>query len=832
MGNYYDEESRGNARQRDFVLNMNEFAYILSKTDGNIKCAVGPFQTSLSQQEVPVLFNTKSKKFEECNDYERAKQLFVSAPEGWYIVLKNPTEDNRHPEQGRANVCATNIKIGKKINVFGPTSFALYPGQMSRVIQGHRLKSNQYLIARVYDADAANKNEGIVTDADGKEQKTGNQYFTGQLLVIKGTEVSFYMPPTGIEVIAENGNYVRDAVTLERLEYCILKDENGNKRYVHGPTVEFPKPTETFVKAPHGGFCFRAIELSKISGIYVKVIAEYTEDKVKHPIGEELFITGEKQMIYYPRPEHAIISYDGKMLHHAIAIPAGEGRYVMNRETGEIKTVIGPKMYLPDPRKEVIVKRKLTAKQCELWYPGNKEVLEYNDLLSEKSVEKSSMKRSVTDMLYNSAFSDAASMAELESNASISRGTSYTKPRTITLDNKYDGVVAVDVWTGYAINVISKNGAREVVVGPATKLLDYDQTMEVLQLSTGRPKTTDTLEKTVYLRVKNNKVSDLIKVQTKDYVNVQIKVSYCVDFLDEYKDKWFSVENYIKYMCDRQRSLLKREARKYNIEDFYANATDIVRKITICENAETEVVSAEDATDVASTPVPAGRFFAENGMLVHDVEVLSVSIEEDVAAIMEEHQEEMIRKCLELTDATRKAEIVEQLAKYEKRATQLEHENKMYKLELEKKAKVEAQKAQAQYEAEDLARKQAIKDAEAKLQITLDTIHRAQLERDMALNNAKVEYERNLAKIDEEKQNNYAANIKTIMESISEDLVAAMTTKSNNDMVTAMTKSMSPYALAQGNESVTDVTNKILRGTGVDEFIKNLAPKAETKVEI
>ena len=71
---------------------------------------------------------------------------------------------------------------------------------------------------------------------------------------------------------------------------------------------------------------------------------------------------------------------------------------------------------------------------------------------------------------------------------------------------------------------------EKVVVGPATKLLDYDQTMEVLQLSTGRPKTTDTLEKTVYLRVKNNKVSDLIKVQTKDYVNVQIKVSYCVEF--------------------------------------------------------------------------------------------------------------------------------------------------------------------------------------------------------------------------------------------------------------------------------------------------------------
>jgi major vault protein len=54
--------------------------------------------------------------------------------------------------------------------------------------------------------------------------------------VIKGTEVSFYMPPTGIEVLAigekdeyNGNNYIRDAVTLERLEYAILKDEDGER---------------------------------------------------------------------------------------------------------------------------------------------------------------------------------------------------------------------------------------------------------------------------------------------------------------------------------------------------------------------------------------------------------------------------------------------------------------------------------------------------------------------------------------------------------------------------------------------------------------------------
>lgn len=828
MGRYDEYENDGRAvapRQRDFVLNMNEFAHILSKTDGNIKCAVGPFQTSLSQQETPVIFNTVNKRFEECGDYDKAKQLFISAPEGWYVVLKNPTADGQHPQAGRPNQSPSNLEIGKKVNIFGPESFALYPGQMAKVIQGHRLRSNQYLLARVYDADAANKNEGVVTDTDGKEQKTSNKFFPGQMLVIEGTKVSFYIPPTGIEVIpVDEKNYIRDAVTLERLEYCILKDENGNKRYLHGPDVVFPKPTETFVKTSHGGYCFRAIELSKISGIYVKVIAEYTENGVTHPIGEELFITGNEQMIYYPRPEHAIISYDGKHMHHAIAIPEGEGRYVMNRETGEIKTVVGPKMYLPDPRKEIVVKRKLTSKECQLWYPGNVDAIEYNKSLNEKSLEKSIKKSGgVSDTInrvFKSAFSDAASMDCLESNAGISRGTSYTKPRTITIDNRFDGVVTIDVWTGYAINVTSKSGVREVVVGPKTKLLNYDETLEVLELSTGRPKTTDNLIKTVFLRVENNKISDLINVQTKDFVNVQIKVSYCVDFLEKYKDKWFSVENYVKYMCDRQRSLLKREAKKYNIEDFYTNASDIVRKVCLALPNENE---ERGESEVGRE----GRFFKENGMLVHDVEVLSVAVESNVASILNEHQEEMIRKCLELSDATRKMEVVTKLAAFEKEEAKIKHDNQIHKLELKKTLEMEELKTKEELDRKNQELLKAKTQAECDMQILIDSITEAKLERSKKVDAAQLECDKTKADIEKAKQEAYAETVGKIMTAISPDLVAALTSTSNASMLETVTKSMAPYAIARGNESVAEVTDRLLRGTNLEKLIENLGKVKE-----
>ena len=826
MGRYdEDNYTSMNQGQRDLVLAVNEFCFLQSKTNGAIKTYTGPITMTISAQEALVVFNPRTKQFEETRDFSKAKQLFKSAPEGWYIVLKNPAKENSHPEVAKA-VNSPDLAIGKKINVPGPCSFSLYPGQMAKVVRGHRLRSNQYLLARVYDADAANANAATATivDAEGNEatQKT-EKYYVGQLLVIKGTEVSFYMPPTGIEVIPVGGagdDYVRDAVTLERLEYAILKDEDGEKRYVHGPAVVFPKPTETFVDSPKGGLVFRALELSPISGIYIKVIADYVDEKgVKHPTGEELFITGNDQMIYYPRPEHAMIQYDGKYMHHAIAIPEGEGRYILNRLDGNIKTVKGPAMYLPDPRTEVVVKRKLTAKECELFYPGNKEVLAYNLELSEKATEKMA-RRGTTDAITNaincaySTSNQLDSLAIFEANANISRGISYTKPRTITLDTKYDGVVTINVWTGYAVNVVSKSGKREIVVGPATRLLNYDETLEAMELSTGKPKTTDNLLRTGYLRVENNKVSDIINAQTADFVDVQIKVSYCVNFLEEHKNKWFSIENYVKFLTDRMRSLVKREVKKYSIQEFYSNSTDIVRNIIL--NIEDVEKASEDASETEIKPI--GRFFAENGMFVNDVEVLAVGVEREVARLLEAHQTEMISKTLELADADAKLKLVKALAKVEREEIDLSNENQLHAVALKHKLETDKlAKAEEIREKERAAEAASVK-AREDMQKVLNAIQKEELARKKLATDAEVAKEQAYADIEAAKNAAYAETVKSIMASISPDLVASLSARTEADVFTEAVKHIGPYALA-GNESIADAINKLMRGTPIEGIL-------------
>ena len=800
--------------QKDLVLSINEYAYVLDETKGHVVCWVGPSKTSLSNSDKLVRFNTKTKTFDRCG-YSEVVNLFATAPENWYIILKNPAEGNKHPKPG-ANNLPDDVKIGQKINVRGPVSFALYPGQMAKVVKGHSLRSNQYLLARVYEAEAASQSQGEMLDQEGNKIESNQTYVNGQILVIKGTEVSFYIPPTGIEVIPLNNDdkkgYVRDAVTLERLEYCILKDEDGNKRYVHGPAVVFPEPTETFVNSPKGGCIFRAIELSKITGIYVKVIAEYKDsDGTVHPVGEELFITGDDTMIYYPRPEHAIINYDNKITHHAIAIPEGEGRYIMNRLTGEITTVKGPAMYLPDPRTEVVVKRKLTQRQCELWFPGNYAALEYNIGLSEKSVEKGLKNIDFDSVSFLASTSLDSTLANLEAKANISRGTSYTKPRTITLDNKFDGVVSVDVWTGYAVNVISKSGERKVVCGPQTILLDYDQTFEELQMSTGKPKTTDNLIKTVFLRHENNKVSDLVDVETKDFVNCRIKVSYCVDFQKEHMDKWFNVENYVKYMCDRIRSEMKRVAKQYTIEEFYQNYSEIMRSVAIDSGCETDGEAGKK-----------GRFFPENGMLVHDCEVLSISVDSDIEDMLIAHQQEMIAQSLKLSDAEKRVAVAEKLAVAEQKEQELRNQQLINKMKLQREEATKKLEIQAEINRIQDAEKLAAKKAEQDMQKVIDAIHEASLVRKDKDNAQEIAHKKEIAAIEAAKQKAYADTVTQIVGAISEDLVAAMTTKSNNDMTVAIAQAIAPYALAGDDESVADVVNKLLRGTALEQLVDDV----------
>ncbi|MDP3710677.1 MAG: hypothetical protein Q8R29_03065 [bacterium] len=810
-------------QNKDLVLAPGEFAYVLDTTKGVVSTIVGSNNTSLSANQYPVLWDSDKRQFVRCDELNRARQSFVNVPEGSYVVLESPADSrSSHPQEGANNTTTPDLQFGRRVNIPGPAHFSLWPRQTARVVQGHQLRSNQFLTARVYNDEqaAANWDAAVVRpqalgEGDGQKNRAAipkpDHLTMGQLLIIKGTDVSFYIPPTGVEVLSQEegaGSYVRDAVTLERLEYCILLDESGNKRFVPGPDVVFPKPTETFVEMG-GKVKFRAIELNEISGIHVKVIADYVDNKdgSVHNTGEELFITGRDQAIYFPRPEHSIVSYGDQQIYFAVAVPAGEGRYVLDRLTGNIKLVKGPMMLLPDPRREVIVRRVLDQRIVGLLYPGNQRALEVNKQLQEISQQLPVGEHFTQRAVEQYAVRSLTATSENIASESFQRKAKFTPPRTITLDTKYDGAVMVNVWAGYAVLVTDSVGQRRVVIGPETILLEYNESLMSMELSTGTPKSDDKTVQTAYLRVHNNRVSDKVTAETSDLCQVSLTLSYRVNFEGNEPERWFEVENYVKFLTDHLRSLIRNTARQHGVENFYKDAINIVRDAVL---------------GVQQSGGRTGRLFSENGMRVYDVEVLDVKIDNaEIAKLLTQTQHKTVEATLKVVEAERNLENTKRIEKAKQGS--LEECAGTTKLErhLETQAvrqALDVNLAKIQAQGQEVLRRNKLKLAERTVLKEISTaelaIEKAQEDQKLAL--AKIEIEQELHRLSVETQEFVKRT-----EAVSQDMIAAMQAFGDKHLIEKISQAMAPLAILGGG-SVVDVLKQLIDGTPLQKVLGGL----------
>jgi major vault protein len=824
--------------KRDLVLAPSEYAYMQDVTKGIVKTYTGPTVINPTAQERAVIFDQEEKRFQPCS-LEQAVQQIAIAPEGYYLILKNPSQRADHPPPGGVYP-SPELDVGRKINITGPCAFALWPGQIVKLVQGHHLRSNQYLLVRVYNEEEARKNWGQAVIKPASPEGEGAparpiarapaDLTVGKQLIIKGTDVSFYIPPTGVGVVPdEQGPYVRDALTLERLEYAILVDQNGKKRYERGPQVVFPEPTEAFITRD-GKRKFPAIELSEIQGLHIKVIAPYTENGRTYREGDELFITGVETAIYFPREEHSLVRYDGREKHFAVAVPAGEGRYVMNRKTGAIRMVRGPAMLLPSPVEEVIVRRVLADRDCATWYPGNAQALAYNRQLrqledsadgrpgavAEGEVQKQKAGRAPAAQQVAMGPTPAAGAfgTELDRQA-------FVKPRTLVFHTRYEGVPALSVWVGYAVLVVDKQGRRRVEQGPKNLLLEYDETLEVLQLSTGTPKTDDRLVETVYLRVLNNKVSDGCVVETADHVQVTLRYSMRVGFAGE-PLRWFEVENYVKFLCDHVRSVLKGAVKKHAIEAFHARSVELVRD-AILGRGEERAAGPEPAAspEPAATPEPSagskagrpGMRFAENGMRVTDVEVLEVRIDDaDIAALLGDAQREAVQSNVTLLRARRGLEVTEQEELIARGAAEARAGTAHRRAELEVEATADRLRVALAGVRAELEAAEAQRAAAVAKNAVVDADHAAELARRRAAGALETEtraahQELALAALRAE-VDAAVARFGAAQGGFSEALLAL----SNHEVLAKVAEAMSVQSFI-GGKSLADVIDKVFAGT-------------------
>lgn len=780
-------------RERDLILANGESAFIQDTTKGNVNCYVGPYKASLSATDQPVVFNQKTNRF-ETSILESAKTSFCNIKQNFYAILENPEKDNQFPKTGTVNN-SSELQFGKKVNITGPSSFPLWPGQIATIIEGHKLKSNQYLVVRVYDENAAreNWNKSVVSSENDKNVFDVKEIKIGKLFIIKGTDVSFYIPPTGIEVVKDSNNneYIRNAVTLERLEYCILLDENGNKRFEKGPAVVFPTSTETFIERDESPK-LKAVELNDVKAIYVKVIAPYVENGIEFEEGQELLITGKDQKFYFPRAEHAIIKYGKNEVQFAVTIPAGEGRYVLDRNSGDIQTVKGPQVFLPDPRKEILVKRILTENQVSLWFPGNLKAKEINTEIAStakakynnaktskpyqrdsssvyaspselnKPVEVESFGSSKKSSILEDAFSDA-----------FNRSTTYAPPPSISLDTKYEGAVMVDVWPGYAVQVKNKTGNKRIEVGPVHLILDFDETLEEIYLPSG--------VKTVFLPIKDNSVTIQVPAKTSDNENVVSLISVQYEFLGA--NDWFKT-------LDLHSLLMK------NIHD---NIRLIISNKTSKEVFNSEIEISEEFLTLF-----------ENGMKITSIKIEDVKFENNKLVLMFKDSIDSLR-LLELEKQTSKTKAEKELLLLNETKFKIANELDLIKSQkelVEMKAELDSLKTSRQKEL-DLEKIKIEKELEV-----------LKVERDAIRADFEEKCNRTLNTLEAEKTE---AEVKAYVEkvkAVSPEFIAVLKEASEKKFLSHLASELGMESLLK-DETVSKIFENKLGGNTLEEVLKN-----------
>lgn len=828
------EVARG--EKQDFTLGPNEFGWVKDEGSGIVKTHTGPMSSNLSQSEEVVTYDVETRRFKTVNA-NSGKQLKIAVPEGYYCSMWNPSKER---PRAREKDATPELEWGTRIMIQGPDLFALWPGQIANVIQGHRLREDEYLVVQVYDAKAALKSleapearalfprlaDPPVKAGEETPAVDSRQYVTtGALFVIEGTKRSFFIPPTGFEVAQIDGNYVQKAVSLERLEYCLLVDRNGTKSYRQGPDVVFPKPTESFV-TDGDKRKFRAFELGPKQGIQVKVIKGYQEDGKTFQVGDELFITGESHPIYFPREEHAFVKYGDRIVHSGIAVPAGEARYLMDRLKGTIPVVTGPQILLPDPRTQVIVQRRLSEEQCRLLYPGNKEAQLANGIEPEPepvpvvagasaapamAFNASSMdqleglaggRRSA--LLRSAGFSPnqnyatrAAQTSTRFSGDALDREGQYQAPRSLVLDAKFDGAVKVSVWEGFALMLVAQSGGRRVIQGPQTAFLEFDEVPQVFRLSTGKPKNADKLHSDVYLRTRNNYVSDEVTAETEDFQTVKIQLVYRVDFEGE-PERWFSISNYVKHLTDSMRTVIRERVKAESVRSFYRNSTRILQ----------DLLRADDAGE-------PGILFSENGMRIKGIEVLKLEFDKEVRTLLERQQFAVLQRAVTLDDQLDAAKVQRQVLEVRGELDEAETNHALSVQEnararYEDELKLTSLRAEAEKEEEE--RQNALSKIKTLREVAAaDTLREAR-QKD---NELELQRHRGIVEQDLRRMAGEAEAAKTIAEAFSPQLIAALQAHGDRAQLAEIARSFSVQGSVHtlfGN-SMHNVLAKALEGT-------------------
>ena len=599
-----------------------------------------------------------------------------------------------------------------------------------------------------------------------------------------------------LEREARQARLIRSAVVLGEKEYCVIVDADGKREIKLGPARVFPGPYDTFMTVGSRARVYDAYELLPQRALWLRVISAISKEELLKKLprgfvferdaakehyypGDEILLSGVSTFFFpfneievlSPETGQAVVGNDHERVFiEAIGIDQKSGIYVRDLATGEVRLIRGKQSYLVDPRKEVQITRTVPPADWNLWVAAN-------------------------------------------------------EPHKAT---------SQPITTPWAISIVVPNNtavmitmaqSRRVVEGPCVTLLGYEESLCGMALSTGTPKTDASPLRTCFLRTVGNRVSDIVTVETSDFVRIAVHVSYSVTFVSDGesgpggKERWFNHENYIQVMVDHLRSIIRGRCRAMSLSAIWPQIHTLVRDTVLGERKE------------GGRP---GRVFAENGTVVTEVEVLTATIEaREVAELMERVQTQSVtlqigdrqaqetlvsaklRAAIDADSQALAEEARRRAARLEGLTRTLEHERALAEV---KELEVVARERQALSDARlDAAQKAELaRDLEAKataLKLQLDDANtRAAATRALSV----VELETLVARREQQLRLIAAQSSATVAErqAVQQGLVEAMTALGDKIMLGEVASNMNLVSLFKGKD-VGTILAEVLGGTRV-----------------
>jgi major vault protein len=339
--------------------------------------------------------------------------------------------------------------------------------------------------------------------------------------------------------------------------------------------------------------------------------------------------------------------------------------------------------------------------------------------------------------------------------------------------------------------------------------------LEIISLSTsehGKAKNFREPLRTPYLRVKNNRVSDVVKVQTADLVDVTIEVSYRVNFEGD-KNKWFNVENYVGLLCERCRSILRGVAKRMSIRDFMADSVTVVRDALLGEKPVVEVGGEENEPGQPVLGARPGLTFDENDMHLYDIEVLDTRIGDgSIAEEITRAQHAIVTNEIGLDQDRQSLALTLARQEIQQKVDAAIAQTQMAKIGKDR----EVAAAVAAKDAEEAAH--SIEHQKRQLELTtakedvVDASAARELERAKTKDDHRLEFDRSRAAIERETEASHTEAFKTRVESISPGLIAALQVHGDKVLTAEMIKELGAVAAMTG-DSVEGVFKKIMQGS-------------------